>query len=155
MVPLLIVGLSEPLVFQVRNHPNQVVYFNQIVGGPGGAFGRFELDYWGNSILQAVEWSNRLARRSFLPLVVSGTPAHIVRSDTPRYHSVAFAEPESKSHHIEIQLLRRSPGVRARLLQHPAILHVVRTADGAPLCLIVAGPLYERIAATLDLSNDP
>ena len=43
---------SSPLLFQWRNHPNQAVYFNALAGGPRGAFGRYELDYWGNSLLQ-------------------------------------------------------------------------------------------------------
>ncbi|WP_245593465.1 glycosyltransferase family 39 protein [Azospirillum halopraeferens] len=35
-------------------HPNEYVYYNTLVGGPAGADGRYELDYWGNSILEAV-----------------------------------------------------------------------------------------------------
>lgn len=29
-----------------RLHPYQYLYFNALVGGPAGAFGRYELDYW-------------------------------------------------------------------------------------------------------------
>ncbi|HYD66236.1 glycosyltransferase family 39 protein [Azospirillum sp.] len=36
-------------------HPNEYVYYNAFVGGAKGAKGRFELDYWGNSILEAVK----------------------------------------------------------------------------------------------------
>ena len=52
-------GLLEPAVFQWRNHPNQAVYFNALAGGPRGAFGRYELDYWGNSLLQGAQWADR------------------------------------------------------------------------------------------------
>lgn len=36
-------------------HPNQYVYYNQFVGGVKGANGKFELDYWGNSMHEAVQ----------------------------------------------------------------------------------------------------
>ena len=36
-------------------HPNQYVYYNQFVGGLKGADGRFELDYWGNSLHEATK----------------------------------------------------------------------------------------------------
>jgi len=34
-------------------HPDEYVYFNSLVGGPRGAQGRFELDYWGISLAEA------------------------------------------------------------------------------------------------------
>jgi len=39
----------------VRLHPDEYVYFNQLVGGLPGAYGRYETDYWGNSYREAVE----------------------------------------------------------------------------------------------------
>ena len=33
----LVVGVAEPLIFQVRNHPNQNVYFSPLMGGPRAA----------------------------------------------------------------------------------------------------------------------
>lgn len=36
-------------------HPNQYVYYNQLVGGVKGADGRYELDYWGNSMHEAIQ----------------------------------------------------------------------------------------------------
>lgn len=39
----------------VELHPNQYVYYNQLVGGVQGAENRYELDYWGNSYHEAVE----------------------------------------------------------------------------------------------------
>ena len=71
---LLIVGMAEPLVFQVRNHPNQIVYFSPLMGGPKNAFARYDMDYWGNSVLQAVQWADSVARASGIPLIVSGNP---------------------------------------------------------------------------------
>ncbi len=39
----------------VQLHPHQYVHYNELVGGVGGAQGRYELDYWGNSYKEAVE----------------------------------------------------------------------------------------------------
>jgi hypothetical protein len=38
----------------VALHPHQYLYFNRLVGGLGGAYGRYETDYWGNSYREAV-----------------------------------------------------------------------------------------------------
>jgi hypothetical protein len=39
----------------VRLHPDEYVYFNQLVGGLKGANGRYDTDYWGNSFREAVQ----------------------------------------------------------------------------------------------------
>lgn len=39
-------------------HPYQITYFNELVGGARGAFGRYDLDYWGTSQKEAVQWVN-------------------------------------------------------------------------------------------------
>ncbi|HVR29548.1 MAG TPA: glycosyltransferase family 39 protein [Thermoanaerobaculia bacterium] len=44
-----------------RLHPYQTTYYNALVGGTAGADGRFELDYWGNSLREAGRWVNRHA----------------------------------------------------------------------------------------------
>lgn len=36
-------------------HPNEYISYNAFVGGVRGAQGRFELDYWGNSLAEAAE----------------------------------------------------------------------------------------------------
>ena len=56
-----ILGLTalEPLVYQLRNSTIMYTYFNPIAGGIGGAFGHYELDYWGTSVKQAVEWMDK------------------------------------------------------------------------------------------------
>ena len=43
------------ITVMLRLHPHEYVYFNQLVGGLPGAAGRYETDYWGNSIREAVE----------------------------------------------------------------------------------------------------
>ncbi len=56
-------ALLSPLPELVRLHPYQSSYFNLLVGGVGGAEGRYETDYWSSSYREAVQWLNdRVAR---------------------------------------------------------------------------------------------
>lgn len=59
LVVSLRIVIAGALVWQVvimaRLHPAQYVYYNAFAGGTGGAAGRYELDYWGNSYREAVE----------------------------------------------------------------------------------------------------
>jgi tetratricopeptide (TPR) repeat protein len=48
--------VSLPAMWMVKNHPNEVVYFNELVGGTKGAYGKYELDYYSNSCREAAEW---------------------------------------------------------------------------------------------------
>jgi hypothetical protein len=141
----LLLGCAEPLLYMVRSHPNEAVYFNACVRGPRGAFRRFELDYWGNSLLQASAWTAGVAERSGVRLKVSGWPYPLVREDVLRFPSLIPTEPDAETHHIEVRLLRDSrEGLRRTMSRHD-ILHVVRTGDGAPLAVVLPGPGFEEI----------
>lgn len=142
----LALGLLEPLWFVVRNHPNECVYFNALVGGPRGAFARYELDYWGNSIHQAMSWIEEQARGRQAPLVVSGFPPHVVRDEARRRPGLDFARNQKERHHLDVFLLR---GTREGVLELAArtdVLHRVETADGALLAIVVPGPAYAALA---------
>ncbi len=47
--------LFEPLLFMVRNHPYEIVYFNQLIGGIKGARANYEMDYYYHSTREASE----------------------------------------------------------------------------------------------------
>ncbi|TVR85402.1 MAG: hypothetical protein EA411_12930 [Saprospirales bacterium] len=47
--------MVEPAVHIMRNYQYPYVYFNPLIGGVSGAFGNYELDYWGISTRQGVE----------------------------------------------------------------------------------------------------
>ena len=52
----MLVGLAEPISFMVRYHPYENVYFNVLAGAPPTLRQRFELDYWGLSYKQAIDF---------------------------------------------------------------------------------------------------
>ncbi len=150
---LLAVGLVEPFVFIVRNHPDESVYFSPNSGGPRAAFGRYDMDYWGNCTLEAVRWSRDQARAAGIPVALSGRPDHLVMLDAERYGSVYFTSASLGQHHLSIHVMR---GPRDALLEFAArndIVHRVQMADGTPLCLVVRGPLYPQLEDHLERSR--
>ena len=48
----------------ISYHPYQIAYYNELVGGIRGAFGKFDLDYWGSSQKQAAQWLNTHAEKN-------------------------------------------------------------------------------------------
>ncbi len=51
-----VLGLLPAIVWTIRSHPNQYVYFNESIGGLKGAFGYYETDYYQNTNKQAAEY---------------------------------------------------------------------------------------------------
>ena len=145
---LLVAGLVNVLVFDVRFHPNQTVYFNGLVGGPRGASARFDMDYWGNCVLEAVAWSAETARLSGRTLTISGNPWHLVQLDAERFHEVSFAPPH-RPHHLSVHLNRGSAEAVSALANRQDALYRVQTPDGAVLCVVVPGPAFAEVRAHL------
>jgi hypothetical protein len=57
-------------------HPFQLSYFNELVGGIWGANTKFDIDYWGISQKQAIEWLNKNAPKdSIVHIAMSGDTA--------------------------------------------------------------------------------
>jgi tetratricopeptide (TPR) repeat protein len=54
----IIVGVLTffPLRWMIESHPHQYVYFNEIFGGVKNAYGRYETDYYMNSMRRLSEW---------------------------------------------------------------------------------------------------
>jgi hypothetical protein len=135
----LAIGLVEPAWFMWRNHPNQCVYFNALVGGPRGALGRYELDYWGNSVHQAIDWVDARAREKGTRLVVSGYPPQVVRDEARRRPALAFAR-EGEGAQLDVLVLRGAREAVLELASRTDVLHRVTTADGTTLAIVVPGP---------------
>jgi hypothetical protein len=71
---LLIAGIFEPAWFMVRNHPYEGVYFSQLIGGIRGAQDKFDLDYWGLSYRQTLEYIMKTDDRSVIKIGVDNYP---------------------------------------------------------------------------------
>ncbi len=56
---LLLLIIALPGIYSVaRLHPYEYIYYNALVGGTGGAYRKFELDYWGVSFKEITEYMN-------------------------------------------------------------------------------------------------
>ena len=53
---VIVLSLSGPFIFMVRWHPYQNVYFNFLSGGMDTVRQKFEMDYWGTSYKEALEY---------------------------------------------------------------------------------------------------
>ena len=51
-----VIGLLPTIIWTFKVHPNQYVYFNELVGGIEGANGYYDTDYYQNSGLQNAKW---------------------------------------------------------------------------------------------------
>ena len=152
---LLIAGLVNVLSFHVRSYPNQAAYINEFAGGPSGAFGRYELDYWGNCVLQAVAWSAATARQAQMPVRVWGRPEHLVEFDAARFPELIVTPDRAQPHHLQIRLLRGSINDLLHLTSNPEVVHRVTTADGAVLCVVSRGSQFEELEDRLQRFSRP
>lgn len=124
-------GLVEPLAFQWQNHPNQMAYIQPLAGGPAAAFGRYDLDYWGNCTLQSMQ---RLARRHPQQRVrVTGWPLVVLQMNSSRFPTLDVVEGEGATFSIELVRGRRDHVLQLDAM--PDIVDRVTTADGATLCV--------------------
>lgn len=135
-------GLANVVAFDLRSHPNEAVYFNDIVGGPSGAFAQYEMDYWGNCVLEAVAWSAAVARLSGVPIAISGEPWQLIQLDAERFHELYFTLPYRGQHTLDVRLAKGSIEGVTGLASRPDALYKVQTHDGALLCVVVPGPTF-------------
>ena len=82
----------------IRLHPYQAAYFNELVGGVGGADGRYETEYFATSYREALEWIS--ARAS------SARPARVLVAANA--FSKTCAEPFAGDR-ITLQLVEQPP----------------------------------------------
>jgi hypothetical protein len=55
LLAVLVLFMATQVVLMVRLHPYEYIYANQFTGGVPGAYGKFELDYWGTSFKETAE----------------------------------------------------------------------------------------------------
>jgi hypothetical protein len=137
---LFLLGWIDPVRFWIVNHPNQIVYFNPLVGGIKGALLRYDLDYWNNSFEQAVHWLNATAERSGQPILytsVYGGPS-VIEARQARYPGLRYISSnhlEAEKSNFVIALLRGNAELLQTMLEAPNIAHAI-LVDGVPICLI-------------------
>lgn len=55
-VAVLLLLLIHPVIHTFKNHPYEYIYYNQLVGGTKGAYGKYEMDYYYHSLREGADW---------------------------------------------------------------------------------------------------
>ncbi len=66
---VLLIAVLPGLLLSIRLHPYEYTYYNALIGGTGGAFRKFETDYWGTSFKEVAETLNATAPENSKVLV--------------------------------------------------------------------------------------
>jgi hypothetical protein len=90
----ILVTLTLPII---EYHPFQITYFNEIVGGIRGAYGKYDLDYWGASQKYAINWVNAtVPKGAVVNVVMAGNVAGAYLRDDliPTLNATDFLQSE-------------------------------------------------------------
>ncbi len=128
-------GLLEPIAAMVRLHPYEYIYANPLIGGVRGAFGRFDLDYWGSSFREAAEELQRyVAREGGVPeghitqVAICGPWSAALIYLPPDYEAVEATDPDADF------FLSTTRWMCSSLRPGREIVRITR--DGVPLSVI-------------------
>jgi tetratricopeptide (TPR) repeat protein len=82
MVLVILAGIAHPMRYIIANHPFEYIYFNEIMGNVKKAYGRFENDYYLNSLRQGSEW----LIENILPGVPADTKIRVATNASVNYY---------------------------------------------------------------------
>jgi hypothetical protein len=154
-VPIVaILSLVPAMVWTVRSHPNQYVYFNEFIGGPAGAYGYYDVDYYQNSGKQAADWIKKNVKP--IPgkkiVVMSNLSAFYKYFEKDTAWIVSTYARYGERHHMDWDYYVTYPRyISAELMQNgmwppPNTLHSI-DIDGTPLSVIFKNKSKAGIAA--------
>lgn len=142
---LALLALIPAIIWTVRVHPNQYVYFNEFVGGIRGAEGQYELDYYYNSSRQQVKWLQqqvpRVAGKQTLVLAnMGGFGPNCLHNDTAfiatGYLSYYRRATQPWDYYLLFPRLLPEGLVKSKSWLPKNAAHVV-SVDGVPLSALV------------------
>jgi hypothetical protein len=86
------------IIALIKLHPYQYTYYNQFVGGVGGAYGQYEMDYWGTSYREGIEYLNEVSETGATVVIwgLTELAEHFARPDLEIYAASDFSGYESK-----------------------------------------------------------
>ena len=140
--------MLEPLLFMVRNHPHEVMYFSPLIGGVKGAFKNYEMDYWGFSLKAGINWIDNndsiLAkdRKTKVRLWYGEQLKVKYYADKSKHLEYVLAATASPDWDYWLELPAESKHDLAILANWPPpnTIHQIMV-DDIPLCAIVRNPL--------------
>jgi hypothetical protein len=94
LVVVVALGLANIARTMARYHPYEYLYFNALTGGAHGADGKYDLDYWGLSYRQALEYILKIDKAPLISFCAHTRPG-IVNAD------ILPAEDRQRLHYIK------------------------------------------------------
>ncbi|MFA5814758.1 MAG: glycosyltransferase family 39 protein [Bacteroidales bacterium] len=144
IVGLLALGLTGPLVHIVKNHPVEYVYFNRLSGGVSRAYGRYETDYYFNSLGLGVKWLEKeiLSKPGADTLIIaSNFPVEpFFEKSFPKIKTVYTTWYERGRYNWDYGLFVNAylgpSGLQRKLWQPAQTIHSI-SVEGYPMCLVL------------------
>ena len=141
---LLGLQLFFPLGWMVLNHPHEYIYFNSLTGGLHGAFGKYETDYWGNSLRAGTEWlaTDYLKSGAEKPIIIRSdgelisSAYYLVKLLGNRYIPYSPSRPDQWDYYISLPRGISPEKLLGGEWPPQGTVHTI-DADGVPLCAIV------------------
>ncbi|MCZ2141663.1 MAG: tetratricopeptide repeat protein [Bacteroidia bacterium] len=140
---VLVLAFGKPLLWQIKNHPNQYVYFNEFVGGINGAYGNYETDYYSNSCREAGEWIAKQEPNKKVLIGINNEPltaSYYAHRINPNLDFFWVREYEEYKPRWDYLILTSRTYSKNELLNGSfppkGTVHVIK-ADDIPLCVIV------------------
>jgi hypothetical protein len=148
-----VIGLfAMPVTHIVQSYPNEYVFYNALTGGVEGAYGAYELDYWGNA-------SKPLRRKLGAHLERTAHPDSTVvvrknftspgeyileRSHKPiEYGGISVNLPEDKEYDYAILIARWFPlAYFDNGMWPPGNTLFKETVDGVPIAVVVENQMH-------------
>ncbi len=130
---LTLAGVFMTATDMVRLHPYEYVYFNELVGGVQGAYGKFETDYWVAGMKEAVRW---------LEANETKDPGRIYKiyADGKPFQSQTYFTPnmvlDPNKDDADYAIIMTRAGVKPDPTEESKVIHRVER-EGAPLCFVL------------------
>jgi hypothetical protein len=130
---LAVAGVLLTGVDLIRLHPYEYAYFNELVGGLKGAYGKFETDYWAASLKEAVEWLKANE-------IKDPNRTYKIYADGNAFQSKAFFAPNmvyvSKKEGADYAIIMTRAGAKPDPGEEAKVIHPVER-EQVPLCFIL------------------
>ncbi|AMS25778.1 hypothetical protein AEM51_00910 [Bacteroidetes bacterium UKL13-3] len=149
VVSVVLLGfVSLPAMWMVKNHPNEVVYYNELVGGTKGAYGNYEMDYYSNSCRDAAEWIANQHPTGKLVVAINNEPltgAYYAQKINPDIQFQWVREYEEGKPFWDYAIYTSRTYSKNELLNAgfppKGTVYEVK-ADGVPICVVVKRDEY-------------
>lgn len=162
-IALLFFFLLEPAYFIFATFPNTVTYHNQLVGGVKGAYGKYEVDYYYNSLKQCSDYFVK----NILPqhqngdtVIVMSNALHIMQHYIPKGSRVKldyirYYERNQKNWDYLIMHIALIPTEDLQTQNWLPTSTIYKSeVYGKPLCALIKRPSYNDLKAMEMLNNN-